>query len=307
MFDLREILYPILGTCLGTGLFFWGFRIFRKKKLIEDLPTSTIRGMAMGLVEVCGIAGREKILTAPLSGESCVMYQYLIERYQKSGKSRDWVTIARGNSFECDFILKDKTGSVAVLPMGAEIICSVRYFFETRFGSGLPDQLKSFMSQSGLSYQGLFGTHKLRFTERYIMADEQVYVLGTAQKAPQLHDRQKEYRARLMARINALKDDSVKMAEVDENRDGHISDEEWQRAVNRIEQELLEEELHVRVNEQWPEVVIARGQNEKTFVISDQSQNDLGWRLGWQAGFYIIGGMLMASVSLWYLVEHVKY
>ena len=35
---------------LGVFGFFWGFSRLRKKRLIEDIPTSTVRGMAMGMV-----------------------------------------------------------------------------------------------------------------------------------------------------------------------------------------------------------------------------------------------------------------
>ena len=115
-------------------VFFWGFTRLRRKRLIENIPTSTVRGMAMGLVELIGKARRLKTLRGPLSGFDCVAYRYLVERYEQRGKSGSWVTIAQGDSFYCPFWIDDGTGKVLVAPQAAELILKVSYEFKTGLG-----------------------------------------------------------------------------------------------------------------------------------------------------------------------------
>lgn len=54
MSDGRDILFAGIGFVGGIWWFFQGFQLFRKKQLIDNIPTSTVRGMAMGLVELSG-------------------------------------------------------------------------------------------------------------------------------------------------------------------------------------------------------------------------------------------------------------
>ncbi|HNV24299.1 MAG TPA: hypothetical protein PKH98_05360, partial [Candidatus Omnitrophota bacterium] len=88
-----------IGTALflfgvGVFIFFGGFQSLRRKRKIENIPTSTIRGLALGLVELVGKAKKNKILhKSPLTKTDCDFYRYQIERYQSSGKSSRWVTI----------------------------------------------------------------------------------------------------------------------------------------------------------------------------------------------------------------------
>src|SRR5689334_6443470 len=109
-----DIIYAFFGAGYGIWSFFKGFGLFRKKQLIDDVPTSTIRGLAMGLVELSGRAQREVVLYAPFSNVDCVAYYYQIERYERRGKSSRWVQIASGNSFACPFYIEDDTGKVLV-------------------------------------------------------------------------------------------------------------------------------------------------------------------------------------------------
>lgn len=169
---------------LGTGIwsFFWGFMRLRRKRLIENIPTSSIRGLAIGLVELIGKTEKTKPLTTPFTGTECVFYRYTVERYEKRGKSSSWVSIAQGNSFYCPFWLNDGTGKILVFPQQAELLLPVDYEFKTGFGSPLPLNLAEFMEKQGLQYKGILDNHTLRFREWYIEPEQTVYVLGTAKK-----------------------------------------------------------------------------------------------------------------------------
>ncbi len=244
MSDDRDIAFAGFGLLAGVGLFFGAFQLFRKKQLIDNIPTSTVRGMAIGLVELCGRPKREPFLKGPISGEDCVLYDYRVERYEQSGKSSRWVTIASGNSFELSFYLEDDTGCVMVLPQGAEFISGDTYTYTTGWGSPLTGNLMSFMDRNAISYKGFLGNYTLRFTERTIKPSQSVYVLGTAKK---------------IQNTSGLED-----------------------------------------------VVVAKGETESTFIISNESQKDLDETLGWQIVMGVFGGAALTVGCLWYLLMRFK-
>ena len=174
------VIFTLLGSLGGIFLFFDGFRVFKKKRLIDNIPTSTIRGMSMGLVELSVTSTPQKTLVAPFSKEECVLYEYEIERYEKSGKNKRWVTVYSGDSLSESFVINDQTGRAVVNPTGAEIYLKNTY----RYTSGLTNPLNEiqieFLESSNISYSGLFIDKPFRFTEKIIRPNQKVYILGTA-------------------------------------------------------------------------------------------------------------------------------
>ena len=68
-----------IGFVLGIIGFFKGFKLRKKKRLIENIPTSTVRGMAVGLVEVKGQAVEYKgTLKTPFAKADSVFFHYKI-------------------------------------------------------------------------------------------------------------------------------------------------------------------------------------------------------------------------------------
>jgi single-stranded DNA-binding protein len=301
MSDDRDILFACIGFGGGIWWFFHGFKLFRKKQLIENIPTSKVRGMAMGLVELCGRAKRQTFLKGPLSQEDCVAYTYLIERYERREKSSSWVTIAKGNSFQCSFDLEDDTGHVTIILHNVEFIVDAAYSFSTEWGKPLPANLVNFMTLNHIAYRGFFGSQTLRFTERSIRPGDPIYVLGTAKKIVSSVQEDQIRRSRLVERLNEVKSDPKFMAQADTNKDGHISEDEWQRAVLKVEQELLQNEMS-QATEDIPDVVIGQGETEKTFIVSNKSQEDLDQSFAWQMIGGIFGGATVTVACLWYLL-----
>src|SRR3990167_4562284 len=86
------------GFFFGIWLFFKSFTWFRQKKLIENTPTSKIRSMSMGPVEIFGGVSPSEygVIKSPLTGNDCVYYRYSVEEYRSSGKHGSWVTIKKG-------------------------------------------------------------------------------------------------------------------------------------------------------------------------------------------------------------------
>ena len=300
MSDNRDIAYAIFGFCCGVWAFFHGFKRLRKKRIIENIPTSKVRSLAMGLVELVGKAKKNSNLKGVFTQTECVYYRYTIERYRRGSRSGGhWVTVAKGDSGDCRFFLEDETGRVSILAKGADCIMPPDFQHITRLGSGLPANIEIFLNNNNIKYKGFFGYHRMRFKEWYICPGEEIYVLGAAMKS---NDSLESHRKKLMGRIAELKSDSNKMAEVDLNKDGQISQDEWDRAVTKIEKELLEEELKGAQKDELSDVVIAKGQTEKIFIISDRTQKELTKKLTFQAFSGIFGGAALALAMLWYLL-----
>lgn len=299
MSDNRDIGYAALGFGFGIWSFFWGFTRLRRKRLIENIPTSTVRGMAMGLVELVGKAQRTKNLKGPLSAEDCVAYRYTIERYEQSSKSGRWVTIAQGDSFYCPFWIEDQTGKVLVCAQGAELIFSLNYEFKTGWGKELPVNLIDFMEKNNLKYKGFLTHYSLRFREWDIFPGQNIYVLGSAKKKQ--YD-WVEHNEKLGQRLEELKSNQAKMLEIDEDKDGQISSQEWSRAVDTIEQQLLEGQVNAGPLDEQADVIIGRGEEEKAFIISDESQKELTQKLTLQVAAGVFGGAALTLAALGYLL-----
>ena len=60
---LFVLVFAILGMLFDVVLVFRGFASLRTRRLSENLPTSTVRAMALGPVELSGIARSEREVT----------------------------------------------------------------------------------------------------------------------------------------------------------------------------------------------------------------------------------------------------
>jgi hypothetical protein len=174
------LIYLVAGTVGGFGLFIYGWMIRQRKQLIESIPTSTIRSLALGLVEISGQAQPEgSLLSSPFNELPCVFYSYAVEEHVGSGKQARWETIAKGTS-EQPFFVSDITGQVLVVPLGAELILPDERTSRSNWMGELPPSTTTGLNRLGISTERWTGSRTLRCRESFILPDEQVYVLGTA-------------------------------------------------------------------------------------------------------------------------------
>jgi hypothetical protein len=175
----------LLGVAGGIALFVHGFRLNRRKRFIETTPTSTIRSLAVGLVEVTGKAEpASAMLNAPFSAMPCVFYYYMVEERQRHGKEKKWVTIAKGESSE-PFVVRDATGGVTILPIGADLMLETRGTYQNTGSIELPPAAESGLRALGIETAGWLPSKTLRCTEGFILPQETLYVLGTAHEGDQ--------------------------------------------------------------------------------------------------------------------------
>jgi len=277
------ILWGVAGIGIGVRLFFRGFPFLQGKHLIQDTPTSTVRGAALGSVEVSGTVVGPYTLIAPLSQTDCFYYH----------------AIARGSSEEekkpkeeilyVPFFLDDGTGRVMVDPRGAET--DLRPSVDDEYSSSTGDALtRHFLVRHGISSE-----YPAHLEEYCIRAGDRLYVLGTLRENPGL-----ESAADCMA--HGMSHGFLSAAAADLQRRAAIESMlPPGSAVPPIPQARPVETGAFDLN---PRVVLMKGTSGKPFFISWRSQRDVVEELAWRSVLYIWGGPVLALAGLWLLVNH---
>jgi len=180
------LLFVAALLALGSvALLLWGFRSLRRKRMIENIPTSKVKGVFLGLNEVKGEVVCDAPLRSFLAGSRCVYYRYSVEEEwrktetyrDKDGKTQTrttsgWNTVDSG-TFDTVFTLRDDTGDLRVDPAGAEIHAT-RVFSES---CGPSDSL---YYGKGPASSIMNSTHRRKFSESALPVDDRIYVLGPA-------------------------------------------------------------------------------------------------------------------------------
>lgn len=213
-----------LPGALSAGFFGGGFYCLRIKRLIENTPTSRIRSLAMGMVELNGHARRKYALVSPATQTACVWYR--LRRYRRNEKS-GWQLTRQSDSGAVPFLLDDGTGTITVDPQGARIRPGVR-------NEGFP-------GQEGFMVRSLGGTDtNEKWVEELIPEGTSLYVLGSArpykEQSLSLAERTREA-------LRELKLDPKALEKYDRNGDGRIDEEEWDLARAAVQEQVLREHL----------------------------------------------------------------
>jgi hypothetical protein len=182
----------LVGCLLVAALCLWGnLRELRRRRLLDDTPTSKVLGVFIGLTELKGTAEAESPLTSHLAVQPCVHYAWSVaeswsrtetETYtDDKGKTQTrtvhrsgWTTVAKGGE-TMPFYLKDDTGVIFVRPSGAKLE-TVTLFDQTvdrgdplYYGKGprgsIPDS-----------------DHRRQFLEQALPLHAPLYVIGPARE-----------------------------------------------------------------------------------------------------------------------------
>ncbi len=260
----------ILDLAAATGAGFLvrhGFRLLRKKNMIENVPSSPIRSVAMGLAEIKGKAPGRAVMPAPLSQTSCLYYRYLVEEERTRPKGgREWVTVDRGES-NVPFQVEDPTGRILVNPDGADIMLGRDYQKIEREAGWL--------------------SRRKRYSEWRIDPGDFVYVIGTVSN---LRDAIAADRAHLQERLQQVKRDAGAMKRFDLDGDGTIDPQEWAGAVAVVKDDLLRERLARPAAAPQDNLCLGKGDVEDTFIISDRDERSIASSFGWKALAAVLGG-----------------
>ncbi len=281
----RILGYSFIGFFAGIYLFFKGFRLLWRKRLIENIPTSKVRSIAMGLVELEGYAIPDVILTAPYTKTPCVFYHIIIERLVRHKNSSSWVKEFEMKT-DIPFFIKDDTGCVVLDPRGVETDLSLRYV--------------------NVEYDK-------RYKEYNIIEKEPIYVLGTAMRTDSTEEKiHKEVEARIK---EAIENPEMKEG-FDLNKDMWIDEKEWETAREEIRKKVSEEFVSVDegtgkssqfVPEYLKNVIIGKGEMDKNFILSNKSEKELVDNYKYKVFFCVFGGVALTLACLGIILSNTVF
>ena len=182
---------PVIGALLAVVSLICAFRAGRRRRLLENLPTSKTSGVFIGLVELKGTAESAEPLTSYLAGQACVHYAWTVEEHwsrtvtttetDSKGNTRTvtrhesgWTRVDDGGE-TISFYLQDDCGVILVQPDGAKIE-PLTIFDET---CGMGDPLYYGKGPSGSVADS---DHRRRFVEVGIPLKADLYVVGQARE-----------------------------------------------------------------------------------------------------------------------------
>ena len=215
----------IILILLTVGGFIGAFYFFLRKRIIEDTPTSNIRSAAQGYVELSGVGKlmEGSTITGPLTGITCTWYQYTIEEHRSSGKNSHWVTVDKGIS-DSLFLLIDDSGEAVIDPEKANVTPSTTdiWYGHNRHqepGGNGTKRKKGFFSSMG----------RYRYTEKRMHPNDPLYAIGLFDTVGGAG-----YEFNMDGDVGNLlrewkKNSEQLLARFDENKDGEIGMQEWQK------------------------------------------------------------------------------
>jgi hypothetical protein len=365
------LLWCGIGFCAGIGLFFYGFRLLQRRRLILDTPFSKIRSASMGMVEVSGLAVGPYTMVAPITARPCYYYRTLVWEFKQSGKNKQWVKVA-GECLHLPFFVDDNSGRVLVDPRGADLDLHCDFeeqccdsFFTTK--DPAPNNVRSFLGR-----HGIVTNNKIKVQEFCIKPKNSLFILGTLGENPGLEVnsqpvRDSEILNSLSPGAFSLSIGSVSLSMRGGGGDQSIGfptdgvvirSDHHSRQVIRLTPEnatdaasemtqqqkiaaaLLKagisnpatwsaagmpvaglanpavvladpataapvvagEEATANAFDPHPPVVLMKGTNNKTFLISWRSQQEVARSLGWKCTLMIWGGPALALLCLYFFL-----
>ncbi|MDD2558197.1 MAG: GIDE domain-containing protein [Desulfuromonadaceae bacterium] len=266
-------------------------RYFLLKRHIDNTPTSKIRSLAMGMVEIHGRAERTHALVSPVSGLPCVYYR--IKRYKRrhvrgssmrhtlSGSGdNQWSLVSITSSSTVPFMVRDETGAIEIDPARADI--KIR---TTHAGTGAMSRLPFSVNEGKNA--------NMRWVEELIPAGSPIYILGFARTQITTPTQTEMLRQAL----KDLKQDHAQLQQYDLNGDGHIDSNEWELARQATETQLLIDQLNQDQESNTRSYISRPPTGNYPFLIAEtESELHLTRKLKYSTGLFLAAGL---SLCIW--------
>ena len=173
------------GGAGGMYLFYRGFRLLQRKRLILNTPASKIRSASMGRVEINGLATGPFVISSPLKQTNCYYYRSIAWQWNQRGKDSEWIKVAE-ETLHVPFYLDDGSGRLLVDPTGAEmdLHCDLHEEYNRSIllsGPEMPQSVYSFLSRHGAD-----SSKRTKVEEYCIRPKNVLFVLGTLSQNPGL-------------------------------------------------------------------------------------------------------------------------
>jgi len=298
----QALFWAALGIVTGPYLFYRGFRLLQRKRLILDIPRYTVRGAAMGPVQISGKAVGPYTLVSPLSRRDCLYYKVVVRAQRQAASAystylwdRDLALVAfcfrwlrqlfreKGGQIIDEMcaplFVDDGTGELMICPKGAEMQLA-------RFEGDGGDYLARVLLRHGYARDALESAE-----EFCIQPQEAMFVLGTLGENPW-----------------ARKNPDSEVSELSRIGPGFVSEAEAdllrQQAFAFLDPAVPSGDAQASACtfNLHPPVILMQGQSP--FVISNRSQRDVVSRLGWKSFLCIWGGPIWTLWAVWEILGH---
>jgi hypothetical protein len=276
------------GIVIGVSLFFRGFPYLKRKRLIQNTPTSTVRGAPLGAVEVIGKVVGPYTLISPISESDCFYYRAVATSSSKDDKS------AIEETLYAPFFIDDGTGRVLVDPRGAEM--ELPPFVDQEYSPSSGDAfIRRFLVRRGLSSE-----YPATLEEYCIRAGDHLFVLGTLRENTGLESAAEC----LAAGLDQGKQGFLSAAAADLQRAAAIESMLPSGVILRPRAAIQPTETEAfDLN---PQVVLMKGAKGEPFFISWRSERDVIGQLALRSVLYIWGGPIVALIGVWLLVNYLS-
>ncbi|MBI5787487.1 MAG: hypothetical protein HZA78_01335 [Candidatus Schekmanbacteria bacterium] len=295
-------LFSLFFGVLGLVLLYLGAKSLRLKRLIEDLPTSRLKSMSLGLVEVKGRVHPVFQIKTPFTDIPCAYYRYRVMEYRKREDDGTWVPILEGDSSQYTFLVEDDSGYALVLPKDAEADLAYHAVFQSDSSKNPPpDHIVEFLSGRHSSVKDWISRKVIKVEEACLKEEQTIYLLGYAQSWKITQDSvEAKQIERLMwhKEITRLKKDGTRLKEFDSNQDGKIDAREWETAKKKTAVQVKEKfsaQIHGLMQ-------IEHGPKGSIFHLSEKSERESLTNLGKMAFSFITAGAVFSLGSItWFL------
>jgi hypothetical protein len=266
----------------------WGaFACLRLKRRIEDTPTSRIRSLAMGLIEVHGRTLRRYALVTPMTQSACAWYR--LRKYRRDSRNR-WSLVSDLDSGHVPFLLDDGSGQVVVDPAGATVKASTRQ-------TGYP-------GENTLIGASVDGGPDEKWVEELIYEGTSLYVLGYARPARGVESGLRE---RTVEALRRLKLDPRARHRYDTDGDGRLDADEWQAARDDAERLAAAAQLNEPTALATGQSLIGKPPRGLPFLIAEaQSGAELSRRYGWGGAVLLVLGLAAAGTALLMFLDYYR-
>ncbi len=177
-------LMPMAGLAAAAGFCFFvlGAWLFARKHFLANVSASG-RAPVPGPARVSGVATGPYTLSAPISGQTCFLYQTTVWQQGESKRTK-WEKVAE-ETLHLPFFVEDSAGQVLVEPAGAEF--DLRQSALTEYGQrstslnseNIPPTVNRFLARHGVALD-----RPTRIEERALQPQMPLLVAGTLVKNP---------------------------------------------------------------------------------------------------------------------------
>ena len=277
----QPLFWAVLGMVTGPYLFLKGFAALRLKRHISNTPRSTIRGAALGPVEVSGKAVGPYTLVAPFSKSECLCYWLVKEDGPGSFSSRYQKKCA-------PIYLDDGTGTLMISPNALQ-----RRLSPSFSGSFERYPIRADEGPALRLTQQLSGApDDSRSVQEYVVRPgDPIFVFGSLQENPWLRTASNSEASEL-SRIGP----------------GFLSEGEAEilrcEAFPFLDPTLPATEATAS-NSQFdldPPTILVKGTGP--FLISNSSQREILSTLSWKSVAFIWGGPIWTLWAVWEIAMH---